>query len=176
MYFYCKEQGFSLFELITIIVIIAIISLISLPFYHDWMQKHEIRSIHPMIQQHISYARSQALMHRTTVVMCSSESLVQCEKDKWHKGIVIFIDKNKNKQIDRDEHILLKTEKNIKYGALTWIGSSSSREVLTLQGDTGLPRGSPGSFYYCGHQDTGNNTRYKIGRMATLNSEPTSKC
>jgi type IV fimbrial biogenesis protein FimT len=59
---------------------------------------------------------------------------------------------------------------------LTWIGSASSRDVLTLQGDTGLPRGSPGSFYYCGHHDTDNNTRYKIGRMATLNKEPTEKC
>ena len=85
MYFYCKEQGFSLFELISIIVIVAIICLISLPFYHDWMQKQEFRSIHPMIQQHVSYARSQALARRTTIVICSSESLVQCEKNTWHK-------------------------------------------------------------------------------------------
>jgi type IV fimbrial biogenesis protein FimT len=176
MYFYCKAQGFSLFELITVIVLVVIISLISLPFYHEWMQKQEFRSIHPMIQQHISYARSQALIKRTTVVICPTESFLQCEKDKWHKGLIIFVDKNKNKQLDDDEHILLKTEKNIKYGSLTWIGSSSSRDVLTFQGDTGLPRGSPGSFYYCSHHDTGHNTRYKIGRMATLNSQPTSKC
>lgn len=176
MYFYCKEQGFSLFELMSIIVIVAIICSISLPFYHDWMQKQEFRSIHPTIQQHVSYARSQALARRTTVVICSSESLIQCEKNTWHKGIIIFTDRNKNKQIDDGELILLKTEKNIKYGTLTWIGSASSRDVLTLQGDTGLPRGSPGSFYYCGHHDTDNNTRYKIGRMATLNKEPTEKC
>ncbi|MEK7739203.1 MAG: GspH/FimT family protein [Pseudomonadota bacterium] len=112
------------------------------------MQKQEIRIISAHIQQHVSYARSQALVRHTTVVICSSEDLIRCEKDKWNKGLLIFTDKNKNKQVDSEDHILLKTENKIKYGKLTWVGSASSRDVLTLQGDTGLPRGSPGSFYY----------------------------
>lgn len=176
MYFYCKERGLTLFELITTICILTIISLICLPHYHNWMQKQEIRIISAHIQQHVSYARSQALVRHTTVVICSSEDLIRCEKDKWNKGLLIFTDKNKNKQVDSEDHILLKTENKIKYGKLTWIGSASSRDVLTLQGDTGLPRGSPGSFYYCSQYDEVNNKRYKIGRMGAINLGPPPEC
>ncbi|ENU58946.1 putative type 4 fimbrial biogenesis protein FimT [Acinetobacter guillouiae MSP4-18] len=176
MYFYCKEQGLTLFELITTICILTIICLISLPHYHNWMQKQEIRIISSGIQQHVSYARSQALVRHTTVVICSSEDLIRCEKDKWNKGLLIFTDKNKNKQVDSEDHILLKTENKIKYGKLTWVGSASSRDVLTLQGDTGLPRGSPGSFYYCSQYDEVNNKRYKIGRMGAINLGSPPEC
>lgn len=176
MYFYCKARGLTLFELITTICILTIICLICLPHYHNWMQKQEIRIISTHIQQHVSYARSQALVRHTTVVICSSEDLIRCEKDKWNKGLLIFTDKNKNKQIDDDDQILLKTENKIKYGKLTWVGSASSRDVLTLQGDTGLPRGSPGSFYYCSQYDAENNKRYKIGRMGAINLGPPPEC
>lgn len=176
MYFYCKDNGFTLFELIVTISIISILSLICFPYYHNLMQKQELNSIKPLTQQYLSFAKSQALLLHTPVVICSSENLIQCQDNQWNNGVVIFTDKNRNKSVDADEHILFKTEHNIKYGRLTWVGSSSSTYVLTLQGDTGLPRGAPGSFYYCGINRPQDNLRLKIGRMGIINSVPNSNC
>ncbi|MEG0483371.1 MAG: GspH/FimT family protein [Acinetobacter sp.] len=176
MYFYCKDHGFTLFELIVTISIISILSLICIPYYHNLMQKQELNSIRPLTQQYLSFAKSQALLLHSPVVICSSETLIQCENNKWNNGVVIFTDKNRNKVVDADEHILFKTEHNIKYGRLTWVGSSSSTYVLTLQGDTGLPRGAPGSFYYCGTAHLENNLKLNISKMGNIRPEPNSNC
>jgi len=176
MYFYCKDNGFTLFELIVTISIISILSLICIPHYHNLMQKQELNSIKLLTQQYLSFAKSQALLLHTPVVICSSENLIQCQNNQWNSGVVIFTDKNRNKSVDADEHILFKTEHNIKYGRLTWVGSSSSTYVLTLQGDTGLPRGAPGSFYYCGINRPEDNLRLKIGRMGNINPESNRNC
>ncbi|MEG0488093.1 MAG: GspH/FimT family protein [Acinetobacter sp.] len=140
------------------------------------MQKQELNSIRPLTQQYLSFAKSQALLLHSPVVICSSETLIQCENNKWNNGVVIFTDKNRNKVVDADEHILFKTEHNIKYGQLTWRGSSSSTYVLTLQGDTGLPRGAPGSFYYCGTAHLENNLKLNISKMGNIRPEPNSNC
>lgn len=176
MYFYCKDNGFTLFELIVTISIISILSLICLPYYHNLMQKQELNSIKPLAQQYLSFAKSQALLLHLPVVICSSENLIQCQDNQWNNGVVIFTDKNRNKSVDADEHILFKTEHDIKYGRLTWVGSSSSTYVLTLQGDTGLPRGAPGSFYYCGVAHPENNLKLNISRMGNIRPEPNRNC
>ena len=176
MYFYCKDHGFTLFELIVTISIISILSLICIPYYHNLMQKQELNSIRPLTQQYLSFAKSQALLLHSPVVICSSETLIQCENNKWNNGVVIFTDKNRNKVVDADEHILFKTEHNIKYGQLTWRGSSSSTYVLTLQGDTGLPRGAPGSFYYCSKTQINNDLRLYIGKMGNIRPDTNYVC
>nr|WP_267284018.1 GspH/FimT family protein [Acinetobacter piscicola] len=140
------------------------------------MQKQELNSIKPLTQQYLSFAKSQALLLHTPVVICSSENLIQCENNQWNKGVVIFTDRNRNKVVDADEHILFKTEHNIKYGQLTWKGSSSSTYVLTLQGDTGLPRGAPGSFYYCSTAQIKNDLRLYIGKMGNIRPDTNYVC
>lgn len=171
MYANCKALGFSLFELITVIAIIAIISLLGFPYYQQWMQNQEVKSVTMSIQQHVSYAKSQALVLHSTVVMCASASLSQCEKNQWSKGLIIFTDHNKNKVIDESEQILLTTENPLKYGNLKWEGSSSSTDVITFQGDTGLPRGAPGSFLYCGFDRNRNDLRFAVSRMGHVRIE-----
>lgn len=177
MYFYCKDCGFTLFELIVTISIISILSLICIPHYHNMMQKQELNSIRPLTQQYLSFAKSQALVLHTPVVICSSENLNQCQNNQWDKGVIIFTDKNRNKSIDTDEHILFKTEHNLKYGHLTWSGSSSSTHVLTLQGDTGLPRGAAGSFYYCSNAaQIKTDLRLYIGKMGNIRPDTNYRC
>ncbi len=62
--------------------------------------------------------------------------------------MLVFIDKNKNRQVDVDEQILHIDALNLKYGNLSWRGTLSLPSV-TYQAHTALPIGSNGSFYYC---------------------------
>lgn len=176
MYLYCKQAGFSLFELIITVAIVSILAFICVPTYHNWAEKQEFDSINALTQQYFSYAKNQALILHVPIVICSSDDLIQCKNDQWNKGVIIFTDHNRNKRVDPEEKILYKTEHNIKYGQLTWKGSASSTHVLTLQGDTGLPRGAPGSFFYCSQHTNEHHRRYYVSRMGMIRHEPMQSC
>ena len=172
MYANCKALGFTLFELITVIAILAIISLLGFPYFQQWMQNQEVKSVTMSIQQHVSYAKSQALVLHSPVVICSSKSLSQCENNQWNHGLIIFTDYNKNKVVDENEKILITSENHLKYGNLKWKGGSSSTYVMTFQGDTGLPRGAPGSLHYCSLDANQNDRHITISKMGQIRAEP----
>lgn len=143
-----KYDGLTLFELIFTISILAILYIVAVPYYHNFKAKQEAQSIPILLQQHLTQAKYLALTHRNNLVICPSSTLEQCEQDQWNRGFIMFLDNNQNKSIDENERIIMKHQTNVTYGDLAWKGSLRSSSI-TFQGDTGLPRGSIGSFYYC---------------------------
>ena len=174
MYFYCKESAFTLIELIVTIAVLAIITTLALPHFRHFQAKQEAENVNSLIRQHINSAKSIASVHHLKTIVCSSNSSHLCADNQWNSGIIIFGDKNNNKQIDLDEKVYSQVETNLHFGKLTWKGSSSSDSELTFQGDTGLPRGAPGSFIYCSQDHTSLNKRFNISRMGHVRPEATS--
>ena len=76
----------------------------------------------------------------------------------WNSGFIVFLDVNKNRQVDTEEKIIDPQSTELKYGNLVWRGTLSIPS-LTFQASNGLPNGSNGSFYYC---STYQPTHYKI--------------
>lgn len=176
MYFYCKQQGVSLIELITCICIIGIIACIATPHFLHILQETEQKNIFPLLDQHIKFAKNSAILHHSDIVICSSVDLDTCQNDQWNTAIIIFIDRNHNQQHDMNEQLLQQTKTQLKYGNLKWNGNSTHRKLLTFKGDTGLPRGAYGSFYYCSNYDPSKHLRFKMGQMANLNVASTITC
>lgn len=146
-----KNNGFTLIELIVTIAVIAIIASLAMPYYHRFMAEAEAKNITRLLEFHIQKAKSSAAVYRTNVVICSSPDLSSCQSNQWNQGFLVFVDYNKNRQVDTNEPVLSQHQDPLKYGALSWQGTLNSSSV-TFQGDSGLPRGSNGSFYYCAHQ------------------------
>jgi type IV fimbrial biogenesis protein FimT len=88
--------------------------------------------------------------------------------------MLVFIDKNKNRQVDTGEQILQIDVLNLKYGNLSWRGALSLPSV-TYQAHTALPIGSNGSFYYCSTH-LSNQQRIVLSKMGHIRIESLSSC
>ena len=152
MYFYCKEQAFTLVELIITLAVLAIIATLAIPSYFDLKAKQELNQVTALVKMLTQSARSYALTYHSIVVICSSSDLTRCNNDQWNSGVIIFSDLNNNEQVDTNETIHTSTNTNFHYGTLRWNAGVTSTKVVTFQGDTGLPRSAFGSFYYCNHE------------------------
>ncbi|MEB3767984.1 GspH/FimT family pseudopilin [Acinetobacter sp. MD2] len=146
-----KQKGLTLVELTVYTALLAIVYFIAIPHYHNFKAKKEAQAIPHILHQHLIQAKQLAFIHRNNLVICPSLDLEHCTTDQWHSGFILFLDQNQNKKRDSNEVILNTYQTNLKYGTLLWKGSLNFQAV-TFQGDTGLPRGSIGSFYYCSSQ------------------------
>lgn len=176
MYIYCKESAFTLFELVVTMTILAIITVIALPHIHNFKERQELSKLLPMIQQHVSLAKNAATTYHTDVVICGSESLMACQNNQWHKGFIVFSDLNKNKKIDENEKILSALETDFKYGEFTWRGGIVNLHTITFKGDSGMPRGSQGAFYYCSYNSSDKHRYLPISNMGHTRIENIKSC
>lgn len=98
-------------EILICITIISIIYFYTIPYFHQHMAREELDNVQKILRYSNLTAKSHASTHRTNVTICSTQNGLQCQKAQWHIGILIFLDKNPNKQIDANEKIIL-YEKN----------------------------------------------------------------
>lgn len=171
MYFYCKDQAFTLVEFIISIAVLAILVTLGVPSYHNFKAKQELNQITTLIQSLNQAAKSNAIIYHSNIIICSSSDSKQCTDNQWHTGIIMFSDRNNNQQVDPGEVIHTAIDTRLKYGSLNWIGSASSSKVLTFQSDTGLPRGSFGSFYYCSQHSSSLHRRFILPKTGLMRFE-----
>lgn len=168
-----KILGLTISELITCIAIFAILVCLSLPHFNDLMMSNEAIQLKKTLTIHIQKSKSDAQTYRRNVTLCASQDLLTCDRD-WNKGFISFIDTNNNRQRDPSETLLYATSLNYKYGSLDWRGTLRINSI-TFQGDSGLPRGSNGSFFYCANSPK-YHTRIKLSQMGQITPEPLATC
>lgn len=144
-----KNKGLSLLELLIIIAILTIISFYALPFFHQLQANRESKNTNHLLTIYIQKSKTDALLLQKNVTLCPTADGLTCSSN-WNQGFMSFVDTNKNRQREKSERILHQVEYALKYGSLQWRGTLGIQS-LTFQSDTGLPRGSNGSFYYCTH-------------------------
>ncbi|OTG75153.1 fimbrial biogenesis protein FimT [Acinetobacter sp. ANC 4169] len=142
------KNGFTLVELIVTLAIFAILATIAIPYFQEIKAKQEVNAITNKLISTIQLAKSQASIYHSNVVICPSQNKMNCQTNQWTAGLLIFLDSNKNRQIDTGEKIIYTESTNLKYGHLDWRGTLNVPS-LTFQAENGLPIGSNGSFYYC---------------------------
>ena len=142
------KTGFTLVELAVTLAILCIIASMALPKFHQYMAERELQSTLSKLISASRAAKHLALIHHSNIVICPSQTLLQCENAKWNSGFILFADRNANRQVDSNEAILTAEKLNLKYGTLDWKGTLSLPS-LSFQAMNGLPIGSNGGFYYC---------------------------
>ena len=167
-------RAFTIVELIICIALIAIVASIALPYFHEYRSKQEAKNIPIKLSQINRYARSQAAVFHQNIVICPSQDSLSCQANQWNKNMLVFIDKNKNRQVDTGEQILQIDVLNLKYGNLSWRGALSLPSV-TYQAHTALPIGSNGSFYYCSTH-LSSQQRIVLSKMGHIRIESLSSC
>ncbi|WP_216936827.1 MULTISPECIES: GspH/FimT family pseudopilin [unclassified Acinetobacter] len=167
-------RAFTIVELIICIAVIAILASIALPYFHEYRSRQEAKNIPLKLSAINRYARSQAAVFQQNIVICPSQNTLTCQANQWNNNMLVFIDKNKNRQIDTGEKILHIDVLNLKYGNLSWRGALSSPSV-TYQAHTALPIGSNGSFYYCSSHIS-SQQRIVLSKMGHIRVESPPSC
>ena len=167
-------RAFTIVELIICVAVLAILTSIALPYFHKYQSRQEAKQIPIKLSAVNRYARSQAAVFHQNIVICPSQDSLSCHPNQWNKNILVFIDKNKNRQVDTGEQILQIDVLNLKYGNLSWRGALSLPSV-TYQAHTALPIGSNGSFYYCSTH-LSNQQRIVLSKMGHIRIESLSSC
>lgn len=165
-----NNNGVSLLELVVCIAIVAILASFAIPAYQEYRAQQEAKSLPHLLNMQIIQAKNHALTYRNQIVICSSQNLEQCEDEQWNKGLLIFVDTNNDKELNSDEKILSKVMLDLEYGRLDWRGALN-KPRLFFKADTGLPRGSNGSFFYCASSSTNLNKRLVLSPMGHLRVE-----
>ncbi|TXJ09262.1 MAG: prepilin-type N-terminal cleavage/methylation domain-containing protein [Acinetobacter sp.] len=141
-------KGFTLVELMIGIVVLMIIVSIAIPAYHTTMARLEAQRITTLIQTVLRESRSHAFTQHQRLAICGSLDGQICDANAWDQGLLIFHDQTANRLRDPQEPIHQFIKLQLKYGAFSWRGFGVATNIL-FQPDTGLPRGSNGSFKYC---------------------------
>lgn len=139
--------GFTLIECLVTIVVLAILAAIAIPSFQRDLMKKEMEASKLKLQRALYLARQQAMTQANHVVLCNRGQSMTCSTNAWSQGFMVFIDINKNRQLESNETIILNETLNLKYGQLSW--SSLNRDNLSFLPRTGLPLGSNGTFSYC---------------------------
>ncbi len=168
------HKGLTLIELIIVILIISIILISALPLYNTFQARQESQLIAVKLRMHLQQAKNNAVLYRSNVVICSSEDLNSCSDSAWETGFISFLDINQNRNLEQDERILSRYSTQLRYGNLRWQGSLNIPRII-FRGDTGLPRGSMGSFYYCSTHDAQHN-KIILGSTGIPRNEIMTSC
>ena len=166
-------KGFTFIELIIVVVITGIIACFAVPYFQHLLISNEVNHFKRTITIYIQKAKTDARLYHRNVTLCASEDLKNCHGD-WTRGFIGFIDSNNNRTRDLRESILYSEAFQYKYGTLMWKGTLSINSI-TFQGDTGLPRGSNGSFIYCMNA-AAQHTKLVLSNMGNIRIEKTSSC
>ena len=168
------QYGFTLPELLVTVLVLAIISFMAIPFYHNTQAKQEAQLLPMKLQMHLQQAKQSAVLYHNNMVICSSTDKENCSDNAWSTGLMIFADLNQNRSREDNEPIIDSHLFQLRYGSLRWQGSLRSTTIV-FQGDTGLPRGSIGSFYYCSQYDVPHR-KIILNMMGIVRHETPSSC
>ena len=167
----CKQYGITLVELMITIAILAIVAVVAVPSFQAVMANLEANRVQSTMRSVIQDSKHRAFTNRQRITICGSSNLQDCDA-QWSTGFIIFNDLNKNKFKDANEDILKKHSLNLKHGTLSWRGLGGS--ALFFQPDTGLPRGSNGSFTYCANSNK--HQKVIVSMMGHARHETATSC
>jgi type IV fimbrial biogenesis protein FimT len=141
-----KVSGFSLVELMVTLSVMAILLGYGLPNFSGFMLNNYLDTERIRLTTSMTFARSYAINSQKYTVVCPSISGESCDADSnWHNGWIVFIDENRNRELDATDEIL-RFENPMK----TQISATSSvyRSKIRYDG-TGFSPGTNVTITFC---------------------------
>lgn len=135
-----RIQGLTLIELIVTVSVLSIVISMAAPAMADMIARNQQLTLRTQIQDALQRARTQAVLHRKTLVVCGSLDSLNCSSD-WTDGWII-----------RDEQTgqVLHVTRFSSHGGLRWNGFGDQRIRFH---ENGTSPSSNGRFYQCHKQD-----------------------
>ena len=148
MFFYPANKGFTLLELLTSLAIICIILTVGLPAFSNVLENSTRKDTIYQLIGMLNFARDTAVSSSTNVVICPTENGTTCNSTRdWSEKLLVFVDSNKNHELDEEETLLKTFDYDRKKQSLNW-KSFGNKSWLSFyaDGSTGF---QSGRIYYC---------------------------
>ena len=137
------NQGYSLYELIFCGGLLATMMSMALPSLSHFTESKKLDAAVIQIQRTLSLARSNAISHGKTVLVCplATQNYRNCVKSqkrnsRWEYGWLVFVDNDENNELTNNDLILsqFETSKSISLifnqnGSLRFFADGSSRSA-----------------------------------------------
>ncbi len=102
----CHATGFTLLELLISLTLASLLAMLALPAYADWIADYRLMNQARALAGSMYIARSEAIKRGYRVDLCRSSDLVQCGGPGWDQGWLMYVDENKDGQVDPGEAVL----------------------------------------------------------------------
>lgn len=105
-------HGFSLIELLVAVVVTGVLLGLAVPIYRDWIATTEMMNEAQHLANSMNRARAEAINGGFRVNLCQTAGGRQCvDAGTWEGGWMLFIDNNRNGEVDDGEKVLWIEEK-----------------------------------------------------------------
>ncbi|MCP4412133.1 MAG: prepilin-type N-terminal cleavage/methylation domain-containing protein [Gammaproteobacteria bacterium] len=139
-------KGITLLELIIVMAIIAVSITLATPSMKAFTVKNRIIVQVNTLAMAIRMARESAIMKNNVVTLCRSNNKQQCS-GKWHDGMILFVDQNKDRKFNSSD-VLIAEFPQFPEGDIIFWRSFQNRQYLQMS-PTGTTRYQNGTFTYC---------------------------
>jgi len=99
--------GFSLIELLIAMTVASVLLALGVPGYQGMVGAYQLSNHAQFLAGTLNHARSEAIKRSQRVNVCKTYDGKQCAAEgSWATGWILFVDANRNGQIDPGERIL----------------------------------------------------------------------
>ena len=140
-----RQQGWTVIELCVVLAIGAVLAALAFHHLHTLQARLEANRITSELYQLCLSARARAAHVKQPLTLCGSLTGQSCDH-RWSAGALLFVDKNRNNQIDSADTRLEYRAFKIDPARLEWKGFGG--KTLSVEA-FGTPFASNGSFTYC---------------------------
>ncbi len=100
-------RAFSLLELLLGLSILGLLLGLAMPSFADYRARQEMRSASERLLVSLWLARTRAINGMQHTLVCSSADGQSCDgSGHWENGWIVFVDSNRNRQLDPGETLL----------------------------------------------------------------------
>jgi type IV fimbrial biogenesis protein FimT len=104
------QQGFSLLELMFTITVAGILVAIAVPAFSTFVRGSLVSGSARNFVVDFALARNEAVLRATTVSVCTSTDLANCDASGWNSGRLVFVDGGAIGTVDGGDQILSVTQ------------------------------------------------------------------
>ena len=89
------------------LAIAALLAFMAAPSFHEWLNAYQLANHAKHLAETMTRARTEAVRRSHRVSLCKSLDRHRCaDQSHWEQGFVVFVDVNRNGEVDDDEPVL----------------------------------------------------------------------
>ncbi len=99
--------AFTLVEVLVALAVALALIAAAMPSFRDWLAAYQLANHARHLADSMTLARTEAVRRGHRVNLCTSADRQRCaERAGWNSGFVVFVDVNRDGQVDDDEPVL----------------------------------------------------------------------